>query len=323
MKKTLLLLMTVPLLLAACGTEKQESPAASVSQSTAQIDPWQAKTTEALLNQYHQSSKEAWFANDETGNPDAINSYFGLLASSALHFENKIDKNKLNTSALLVIESNLIENHLSSDLTQEMFSVRIITENGTTLDHDVKAKIKSVLDAFLQDDMKKGNPTKLTSQARTSVHFNYITIMNLLNLPIDPPIKQLIQSNLDEAMNQADEEEKSVIKALYFDTLIRKKIGLNVQEQTLIQKLAALKGKDGGYGPHVGYPADVTSTRMAVEIKTALGLLTPEDKQQIGQFLSQVKSEKTGGYSYTAGDSSPFSIIPTGEALLLRKYVSI
>lgn len=178
----------------------------------------------------------------------------------------------------------------------------------------LKKNIINSLEKHLKDESKQTPNTDQTTininqQYKLQIHFNFLSIINSMNMKISPSIKELIKSNLTMVEKSLTLSEQKSVKAIYYTYFVKKWLSIPVDEQTVTEKLDLLRLDDHSYlflpikdqmelkinGSDNG---DISSTRLANEILVDLyGIKSLKNKEGTLKYISDY-IEKMNNLTY-------------------------
>ncbi|MEC0131554.1 MULTISPECIES: hypothetical protein [Paenibacillus] len=272
------------------------------------------KLVETLKDTYFEDNQVSGFISTLTNQIDISSTYYTFEINRFYGNLIQINKEKLKILVLTKISSMTQEKNLSRALIEEKDTISLAKELEIQLDEDFKKNIINSLEKHLKDESKQTPNTDQTTininqQYKLQIHFNFLSIINSMNMKISPSIKELIKSNLTMVERSLTLSEQKSIKAIYYTYFVKKWLSIPVDEQTVTEKLDLLRLADHSYlflpikdqmelkinGSDNG---DISSTRLANEILVDLyGIKNLKNKEGTLKYISDY-IEKMNNLTY-------------------------
>lgn len=292
------------------------------------------RLVETLKDTYFEDNQVSGFLSTLTNQIDISTTYYTFEINRFYGNLIQINKDKLKLLVLTRISSMTQEKNLSRALFEEKDTISLAKELEIQLDEDLKNKIINSLENHLKDELKQTPNTDQTTininqQYKLQIHFNFLSILNTMNMKVSPSMKGLIKSNLTKVEKTLTLVEQKSIKAIYYIYFVKKWLSIPIDEQTVTERLDLLRLADHSYlflpiedqmelkinGSDYG---DISSTRLANEILSDLyGIKNLKNKEETLKYISNC-IEKMNNLTY---ESSTLYINAMYEAVYLSEVM--
>lgn len=282
---------------------------------------WREYTSKQLNEHYTELSNidMGGFADSKKEQPDAINTYNGIMILEYFSKHDEYDYNKFKNLSKYLLTERLVNDHLTEDLYEEIHIIYLIDKFNIPIQQKYLNKIRNNLDNHIlvymekkhQNDLKDDMDSLILQQYLSSIYLNYLIIAEKLELDIQEKVKRKIRSNFSNVIESSRENgDDRTSKGVYILSSIDDKLDLGCYK--LDEKFIKDLYKKGGFKAHpfkVNEP-DIISTKLILETKKGKQMI---NKKEVLNFIKNHRDIENGGFNFLTEENKEFSIYLTGE----------